>query len=280
MRSITKDITKRLQLGNDSIYFYSFVNSSQAEEIRMRESVASRNYKDYLSDISYHHSIPVMDREIEMFLKKIPKNGTVIDIGGCWGWHWRRNRRIRPDVTVFIVDFVRQNLAHAKNVLGDQVNDNIVLVHGDATSLVFDDNTFDGCWSVQTLQHIPDLKKAVTEAWRVLKPGGIFTNYSFNNQALLKLYYRMRGVHYHVSGHIPGSFYLERASVKQLRLLEEVFSNRVLRRYTEVVFCPELRMSFCGKENSVIGKIDSFLSSGLPIFSCIARQQSFHTFKR
>ncbi|MBW1909674.1 MAG: methyltransferase domain-containing protein [Deltaproteobacteria bacterium] len=45
-------------------------------------------------------------------------------------------------------------------MLGKLVNISIFLVHGDATSLVFNDNTFDGYWSVQTLQHIPDLKKA------------------------------------------------------------------------------------------------------------------------
>ena len=197
--------------------------SGQETEKNLRENVASKKYSNYLDTLSKHHSIPVMDAEVERFLKGIPKNGWILDIGGCWGWHWRRINDTRPDITVFILDFVRKNLFHAKVILGNCLNNNIFLVHGDGTSLKFEENTFDGWWSVQTLQHIPNFKKAVSEAWRVLKPQGLFANYSLNNHALIKLIYLTMGKHYHIKGNIPGEFYLERASQQQLEQIEEIF---------------------------------------------------------
>lgn len=274
-----KDIFSNLSLGEDMIYSYDFASSGQDDEIKLRESIASFHYGDYLREVAKHHSIPVMDKEVKIFLGRIPAGGIVVDAGGCWGWHWRRNRSIRPDVTVVIVDFVRANLIHARNILGGQINDNIFLVHGDAASLVFDDRIFDGWWSVQALQHIPDFEKAVAEAWRVLKPGGIFANYSLNNQVLNRLISRARGRRSKADCQSGGALYLARASAEQLKLVEKIFANKVRCRYTEVIFNPELKTGFCGKEKSIIGKIDGFLSSGLPIFTRIARQKSFHTFK-
>lgn len=276
---MVEQILTNLQLGEDSIYSYDFKNTEQDDEIKLRESVASHNYQDYLEELSYHHSVPVMDREVNLFVKSIPMNGIIIDVGGCWGWHWRRISNARPDITVFILDFVKSNLIHAKNILGNQINSNIFLVHGDATSLIFEENTFDGWWSVQTLQHIPNFNKAVSEGWRVLKPLGVFANYSLNNQLIVKLIYKMKGQHYHTKGQVPGSFYLACASHEQLKQVEEIFSNRCKRRYSEVIFSPELKIKSSGKENSIIGKIDSYLSLNNPVFSWIARQQSFHTSK-
>ncbi len=46
------------------------------------------------------------------------------------------------------------------------------LVEGDATDMAFADGAFDGLASIQTLEYIPDVDRALTEARRVLKPGG------------------------------------------------------------------------------------------------------------
>lgn len=274
-----KKILSKLQLDADGIYSYKFINAGQDDERKFRQVYASFGYKDYLDEISKNHSIPVMDREVSIFLKKIPKAGIILDLGGCWGWHWRRNIKIRPDVTVFIVDFIRENLIHAKNILGTRINNSIFLVHGDATSLIFDDNTFDGWWSVQMLQHIPNFKKAITEACRVLKPGGVFANYSLNNQALVRFIYKIMGKYYHIKGEIPGRYYLLRASIEECNAIKEAFSANIKRRFCEVFFQPELRIRFPGKEKSIIGKIDSFLSLDVPLLSWIARQRSLHTTK-
>ena len=43
----------------------------------------------------------------------------------------------------------------------------------DACDLKFPDNSFDNACFFDVLEHIPDVKLAIREAWRVLKPNGI-----------------------------------------------------------------------------------------------------------
>lgn len=45
-------------------------------------------------------------------------------------------------------------------------------VHGSATSLPFDDSSFDVVWSVWTLEHVPNPERALDEMRRVVKDGG------------------------------------------------------------------------------------------------------------
>ena len=80
--------------------------------------MAAAAYDDYLEAVAQSHSIPVMDREVTRFLATQRRDALLLDIGGCWGWHWRRIGETRRDVGVVVVDFVRGNLAHAKRVLG------------------------------------------------------------------------------------------------------------------------------------------------------------------
>ena len=88
------------------------------------------------------------------------------------------------------------------------------------------------------------------------------------------------GKHYHIAGQIPGTFYLARASDEQLKTVEEIFTNDVQQRFTEILFNPDFKIRLPGKENSIMGKLDAILfSSSSCIFSSIARQRSFHTCK-
>ena len=61
---------------------------------------------------------------------------------------------------------------HAKALLGQAINESIFLIHGDATALNFPDESFDGYWSVQALQHVVLFETALTEAHHVIKRGG------------------------------------------------------------------------------------------------------------
>ena len=188
--------------GIDGFYGHVSDYSGQETEKNLRENVASKKYPNYLDIISKHHSIPVMDAEVEQFLKCIPKNGWILDIGGCWGWHWRNIPQIRPDIKVVILDFIRQNLSHAKIILKDDLDKNFYLVHGNALSLDFDNNSFDGVWSVQTTQHIPEYRKVLLEVFRVLKTKGTFADYNLNTARLLQFIYQLFGKKYHLEGNI------------------------------------------------------------------------------
>ncbi|EMO45762.1 hypothetical protein LEP1GSC187_1461 [Leptospira santarosai str. ZUN179] len=112
-------IFKFLNLSEDGIYSAEIPSSEQEVELKMRSKIASKKYSNYYEIISKNHSIPVMDREVKRFLKKIKHNGIILDIGGCWGWHWRNISKERPDVKVVVMDFLRENLNHARIFLGD-----------------------------------------------------------------------------------------------------------------------------------------------------------------
>ena len=268
-----QEILDKLILDDDGIYSYAFNNTDQKDEIKTRISVADEVYDDYLSVLSQHHSIPVMDKEVRLFCDKMPENARIIDVGGCWGWHWRDVSKIRPDIKIFIVDFIKGNLHHAKNILKEDINQSVFLIHGDATDLIFD-----GYWSVQTLQHIPNFKKTILEAYRVLKKDGLFANYSLNNQFVIRFIYKLLGREYIVQGNST-HFYLSRASQEQKDVVSEVFEQDVQLRHSEIIFKPELKISFSGKEKSIFGVLDSYLSNNVGFLSSIARQQSYHVYK-
>jgi ubiquinone/menaquinone biosynthesis C-methylase UbiE len=258
-----------------------FLGSVQNDERELRERVAAHRYDNYLAAIARSHSIPVMDKEVDRFLAKMPKGALILDIGGCWGWHWRRIAKARPDIGVLIIDFVRPNLTHAINVLGTLLDEQVALMHADATALPFitDRGLFDGIWTVQTFQHIPDFTNAVKEAHRVLKPGGYFINYSLHNTPLNKLIHKLLSKPYHSEGIVKNTFYLTRANNSQLQIIEDIFGSKVLDGYAECLFHPDLKLTFTGRLGSPLGTFDVLLNNILPIGYFIARQRIFGALK-
>ncbi|EQA35529.1 methyltransferase domain protein [Leptospira inadai serovar Lyme str. 10] len=274
------DIFKFLSDSKDGVYSSDLPKSIQLEEIKLRSEVAAQEYTDYLFAISTSHSIPVMDLEVAKFLRKIPKNGIILDIGGAWGWHWRNIKNVRPDVSIVIIDFIRENLVHAKKMVGPLIGDQVFLVHGDATSLPFPDQVFDAVWTVQTFQHIPDFKRACEEAYRILKVGGIFVNYSLLKTPLIRFIFSLFGKKYHIEGEMPNKFYLARANKNQKNILSQVFKSKVTVKYSECFFHPELRTTFTGRKGSLFGKLD-YLISKIPVLNAVfARQASFSATKK
>lgn len=250
----------------------------------LREGVAAQEYDDYLTAIARSHSILVMDREVDRFLAPMPRGALILDIGGCWGWNWRRLAATRPDVGVLIIDFVRGNLLHAKRLLGPLVGEQVALMQADATKLPFTDSDagrsrFDGVWTVQVFQHIPDFACACREAHRVLKRGGRFTNYSLNTTPLYRGIYRLLGKPFHTHGMVENSFHLTRANESQRQIVAGIFGGQVLDRYTECLFHRELKLGFTGSPGNPIGRLDALLSSLPWLGRWIARQRSFEVTK-
>jgi ubiquinone/menaquinone biosynthesis C-methylase UbiE len=281
MNAQLKKVLNSCAPDSDGIYAgMALTSTAQSIEVELRERVAAQRYDNYLDGIIDSHSIPVMDYEVRRFLEAIPQGGLILDVGGCWGWHWRFLEQTRPDVGVLIVDFVRQNLQHARNLLGSLIGKQVVLMHADATALPFtiDENFagFDGIWTVQTFQHIPDFEKAVAEAYRVLKSGGVFANYSLNVQPPIRWIRRLLGKGYLTKGWVEGSFWLARASEDQKRSIAAIFGSTVSDRWSEILYSPELRFTFPGKPGGVLGKLDTLLSNNTGILGWFARQRSFH----
>jgi SAM-dependent methyltransferase len=69
------------------------------------------------------------------------------------------------------------------------------LIQGDAQALPFADESFDLVVSCETIEHVPEVRKALREMWRVARPGAKFflttPNYA-NLMGLYDLYARVR----------------------------------------------------------------------------------------
>jgi ubiquinone/menaquinone biosynthesis C-methylase UbiE len=274
-------------LGADGIYSARQPEPTmeQQRELTLRGEVAGKHVADYLTTIGRNHSIPVMDYEVDRFLAKMPNGALILDVGGCWGWHWRRLASDRPDVGVIVVDFVRGNLVHARAMLGSLVGTQVALMHADATSLPFLDGTqtaegFDGVWTVQVFQHIPNFALACREAHRVLRRGGTLTNYSLNATPLSRMIHALLRRPYHKKGMLRDEFLLNRASDAQRVIVAEVFGGTITERFTECLFHPDLRLTFTGRSGSPLGRLDALLG-GLPLVGrWIARQRGFVAVKK
>jgi ubiquinone/menaquinone biosynthesis C-methylase UbiE len=205
----------------------------------------------------------------------------IIDVGGCWGWHWRNIDIQKKNIRIVIIDLVRHNLFHAKQVLKPLIDSgNVLLIHGNATELPFPDYTFDGYWTVQTLQHIPIIEKAVKEAHRVLKQNGLFINYSLNNSLFMRLVYKLSKRNYHVNGNIEGRYFLRRSTPKDAQIVAKVFDNVVEITFSEIIFQLEFKTTFSGKMGSFFGRVDSSLTTKNKFAGLFARQISFSTRKK
>lgn len=95
----------------------------------------------------------------------------LLDIG-CGGGHLVRELALAVGAGGRAVglDMSPDQLAAARGLCAELPG--AELVEGDATALPFEDAGFDGLASIQTLDYIPDIDRALAEARRVLRPGG------------------------------------------------------------------------------------------------------------
>ncbi len=67
------------------------------------------------------------------------------------------------------------------------------VVQGSATELPFEDESFDLAYSFKVLAHIPDIKKALSEMSRVLRPGGYLVAEFYNSYSIRNLVKKLGG---------------------------------------------------------------------------------------
>jgi ubiquinone/menaquinone biosynthesis C-methylase UbiE len=245
----------------------------QKKEFILRKKIAKKKYENFFKEIALHHSINVMDREVEKFLKLLPKNSIVCDIGGSWGWHWRNIGKDRPDIKVIIVDFIFENLLIAKKILENKINKQIFLINDDCCKFNIKNNLFNAVWSVQTLQHIPNYVYVYKKIYNQLKPSGYFYNCNLNINYMINLIYWILNKKYLIKG-FNNNYYLEKSNNVQKKYLEAIFKNKVTTIYSELLFHPDLKL-FTGSKNNFIGKIDSLLSGNSIVKKIFARQETF-----
>ncbi len=129
-------------------------------------------------------------------LKLLPNFGSLLDVAGGTGDIARlyylkaQQQNIEPDVVIY--DF---NLAMLKACRANLIDSNIIsgisLICGDALALPFSENSFDYYTIAFGIRNVVDIKQVLSEALRVLKPGGKFVCLEFSkvhNDLLSRVY--------------------------------------------------------------------------------------------
>lgn len=105
-------------------------------------------------------------------MKEMNVQAGTIALDVCCGtadWTIALSQAVGPEGEVTGIDFSENMLKVGEEKTAHM--DNIRLVQGDAMALPFDDNTFDYVTIGFGLRNIPDYSKALSEMYRVLKPG-------------------------------------------------------------------------------------------------------------
>lgn len=99
----------------------------------------------------------------------------VLEIGGGNGAMAAELGRTNPQVRLTVTDLDPVMVRTARQRLGQLPH--VVVRQADATRLPYGDESFDVVTSFLMLHHVIDWESAVSEASRVLRPGGMFLGY-------------------------------------------------------------------------------------------------------
>jgi 2-polyprenyl-3-methyl-5-hydroxy-6-metoxy-1,4-benzoquinol methylase len=116
----------------------------------------------------------LMLRDTAVFALGDLSNKKVLDIGCGWGLYAITFARMGAVVSG--QDLSEDYIANAKQLMASIGLEGTFKV-GNANKLLFEDNSFDAVFSGDFFEHITleDKKAVIKEAYRVLKPGGVFT---------------------------------------------------------------------------------------------------------
>lgn len=117
----------------------------------------------------------VARRVVPWATQGISLTGDVLEIGGGSGAMAEALARNNPEIRLTTTDYDPAMVEAARKRLTKYARASAR--HADATQLPFDDHSFESTVSFLMLHHVIDWEKAVGEAARVLRPGGVFVGY-------------------------------------------------------------------------------------------------------
>ena len=130
-------------------------------------------YRDWWAPVIAPSAVGLLDRLTGL----VPDHATLVDIGAGTGTLAIAALRRWPDIRVTAVDPARRLLDWAETDARETgVADRLSIVVGDAADLPVPDRSADMATSTFVLQLIPDRPAGLREAFRVLRPGGVFAH--------------------------------------------------------------------------------------------------------
>ena len=152
--------------------------------------------------------MPIMSRAEQAFCRSAPWNlfarravvpwvlrgttltGEVLEIGGGSGAMAALVADRCPAARFTVTDLDERMVDAARNRLGMRTNV-VAVEEADVTKLPFDDGRFDAVTSYLMLHHVIDWEDALTEAHRVLKPGGRLVGYDLLDGPINRTIHRL-----------------------------------------------------------------------------------------
>lgn len=106
-------------------------------------------------------------------LANFKPNGLLLDLATGTGDMIGAAREIIPEAEFIGLDFCEPLLRIAKEKLKDGIAANTAwFIQGDALSLPFEDNVFDGAFTAFALRNVVSVEQVFRELYRVIRPGG------------------------------------------------------------------------------------------------------------
>ncbi len=106
-------------------------------------------------------------------LANFKKDGLLLDLATGTGDMILAAEKLLPDVNFIGLDFCEPLMRIARiKVNGKFHRDKISWIQGDAMTLPFEDNSFDGAFTAFALRNVISVKELFTELYRVIRPGG------------------------------------------------------------------------------------------------------------
>ena len=137
------------------------------------DAVTKKAWEKNWEDISMDEILKIFEydrvkKQMELFLRVLPKKGKILE-GGCGlSPYLIKLRGLGYDV-----EGIDYNEAPLKKALS--YDPKLPLRVGDVMAVPYADNTFEGYISLGVIEHFTEgPRKAIQEAYRVLKPGGVF----------------------------------------------------------------------------------------------------------
>ena len=124
-------------------------------------------------------------------MMNIQKSEKIIDVGSGTGDLIKLILKKNYDVSIYSVDLNIQMLKQSKKKLNKKEINKIHFIHSNAEKLPFENNFFDKYVISFCLRNVTYIEKTLNEAFRVLKPGGIFycLEFSMPTSSLLNTIY-------------------------------------------------------------------------------------------
>ncbi|MGM9922679.1 MAG: demethylmenaquinone methyltransferase [Bacillus sp. (in: firmicutes)] len=148
------------------------MQETKEEKVHKVFEKISQNYDKMNSVISFQQHIKWRNRTMKAM--NVQKGAKALDV--CCGtadWTIAMAEAVGKDGHVTGLDFSENMLSVGKDKVRDLQLKNVDLIHGNAMSLPFEDNSFDYVTIGFGLRNVPDYQQVLEEMNRVLKPGGL-----------------------------------------------------------------------------------------------------------